>query len=231
MKKLLLLLAFSWLTGLAHRAAAQTPAPFAKGADISWITQMEQSNHRFYNEAGVQKDLFQLLRDYNMNAIRLRVWVNPAGGWNGKADVVAKAIRARNLGYRIMIDFHYSDEFADPGRQNKPVAWRDYTFAQLKTAVYDHTFEVLTELKANNVVPEWVQVGNETNDGMLWPEGRITASGFANFAQLLDQGYAAVKAVNPTSKVIVHISNGFSNSLFRYLFDGISTNGARFDVI
>ncbi|HEX8327232.1 MAG TPA: glycosyl hydrolase 53 family protein [Hymenobacter sp.] len=230
-KPFLLLLALSWLASLAHPAAAQTPAPFAKGADISWVTQMEQANYLFYDQTGVQKELFQLLRGYDMNTIRLRVWVNPAGGWNGKNDVVAKAIRARNLGYRLMIDFHYSDEFADPGRQNKPVAWQSFTLAQLKTAVYNHTFEVLDSLKDNNIVPEWVQVGNETNDGMLWPEGRITASGFGNFAQLVDQGYAAVKAVNPTSKVIVHISNGFNNNLFRYIFDGLSANGARYDVI
>ncbi|GAB3868869.1 hypothetical protein GCM10028824_14890 [Hymenobacter segetis] len=215
--------------GLPRYATAQT-TPFAKGADVSWVTQMEASNYRFYNEAGAQQDLFQLLHDHDMNTIRLRVWVNPAGGWNGKNDVIAKAIRAHNLGFRLLIDFHYSDSWADPGQQTKPAAWAGHTLAQLQTDVYNHTYDVLDSLKDNNIVPEWVQVGNETDDGMLWPEGRASAN-MANFASLVDRGYAAVKAVNPTSKVIVHISNGFNNSLFRYLFDGLRNNNTRYDVI
>lgn len=230
MRSLLLLLIMGALTGLPRHAAAQTPAAFAKGADVSWVSQMEAANYRFYNESGTQQDLFQLLHDHDMNTIRLRVWVNPTSGWNGKNDVIAKAIRAHNLGFRLMIDFHYSDEFADPGRQNKPAAWVGHTLAQLQTDVYNHTYSILDSLKANNIVPEWVQVGNETNDGMLWPEGRASTN-MANFASLVDRGYAAVKAVNPTSKVIVHISNGFNNSLFRYLFDGLRNNNARYDVI
>ena len=223
-----LLLLASWLP-----AAAQTTTPaFAKGADISWVTQMEASNYVFYNKAGQAKDLFQLLQsDYGLNTIRLRVWVNPPGGYNNAADVLAKALRAKALGMRILIDFHYSDGFADPGQQTKPVAWQNYTVAQLKQAVYDHTTSVLTLLRNNNITPEWVQVGNETNDGMLWPEGRVTVNGFANFAAFVDQGYAAVKAASPTSKVIVHIANGENNSLFRYNFDGLQANGARWDVI
>ncbi|MDO7846109.1 glycosyl hydrolase 53 family protein [Hymenobacter sp. M29] len=230
MKKTLLFLTLSLLIGLSYRANAQTTPAFAKGADISWVTQMEQANYRFLNEAGVQQDLFRLLRDHDMNAIRLRVWVNPAGGWNGKNDVIAKAIRARNLGYRIMIDFHYSDTWADPGQQAKPAAWANYTFPQLLTAVYDHTYDVLDSLKDNNIVPEWVQVGNETNDGMLWPDGRRSLNP-QNFAAIIDRGYAAVKAVNPTSKVIVHIANGYNNSYFRNVFDQLAVNGARYDVI
>ncbi|MDO7851739.1 glycosyl hydrolase 53 family protein [Hymenobacter convexus] len=230
MRKTILFLTLSLLLGLANRASAQTTPAFAKGADISWVTQMEQANYRFYNEAGVQQDLFRLLRDHDMNAIRLRVWVNPAGGWNGKNDVIAKAIRARNLGYRLLIDFHYSDTWADPAHQAKPAAWANYTFPQLLTAVYDHTYDVLDSLKDNNIVPEWVQVGNETNDGMLWPDGRRSVNP-QNFAAIIDRGYAAVKAVNPTSKVIVHIANGYNNSYFRNVFDQLAVNGARYDVI
>ncbi|WP_210520088.1 glycosyl hydrolase 53 family protein [Hymenobacter terricola] len=217
------------LVGTSPRLLAQ-PGTFAKGADVGWLTQMEASGRVFYNAAGGQQDLLQILQGYDMNTLRLRVWVNPAGGWNGKNDVVAKAIRARNLGFRLLIDFHYSDSWADPGQQNKPAAWASLTFPQLKQALYDHTYSVLDSLKRNNIIPEWVQVGNETNDGMLWPDGRASTN-MANFAQLVDQGYAAVKAVNPTSKVVVHVSNGFNNSLFRYLFDGLTANGARYDVI
>lgn len=210
-------------------AQAQT-VPLAKGADVGWLTEMEAAGRTFANAAGVRQDLLQTLREYDMNTIRLRVWVNPAGGWNGKNDVVAKAIRARDKGFRLLIDFHYSDSWADPGQQTKPAAWRNFTLPQLQDAVYNHTYEVLDSLKDNGIVPEWVQVGNETNDGMLWPEGRASTN-MAAFAQLVDRGYAAVKAVNPTSKVIVHISNGFDNGLFRYLFDGLRNNGARYDVI
>ena len=230
MRKPLLLLVLCLFTGLVYTAAAQSPAPFAKGADVSWVTQMEQANYQFYNEAGTQQELFQLLHDHDLNTIRLRVWVNPAGGWNGTNDLVTKAIRAHNLGFRLMIDFHYSDSWADPGQQTKPAAWQNYTFPQLLTAVYNHTYAVLDTLKDHNIVPEWVQVGNETNDGMLWPDGRASTH-MASFAQLVDRGYAAVKAINPTSKVIVHCSNGYNNGLFRYLYDGLTANGARFDVI
>lgn len=213
-------------------AAAQTTPAFAKGADVSWVTEMEAANYKFLNKAGTQQDLFQLLRDdYALNTIRLRVWVNPAGGYSGPADVLAKAKRAQALGQRLLIDFHYSDDFADPGKQTKPTAWQGYTVAQLKQAVYDHTFSVLTLLKTNGITPEWVQVGNETNDGMLWPEGRITVNGFGNFAAFIDQGYAAVKAVSPTSKVIVHFAKGEDNGAFRYFFDGLQGQSAHWDVM
>ncbi len=220
------------LLGCWQSATAQTTPAFAKGADVSWVTEMEAANYKFINKAGTQQDLFQLLRDdYALNTIRLRVWVNPTTGYSGSADVLAKAKRAQALGQRLLIDFHYSDTWADPGQQAKPAAWQNYTVAQLKQAVYDHTFSVLTLLKTNGITPEWVQVGNENNDGMLWPEGRITVNGFGNFAAFIDQGYAAVKAVSPNSKVIVHFAKGEDNGAFRYFFDGLKTQGARWDVM
>ncbi|MGI4833556.1 MAG: glycoside hydrolase family 53 protein [Janthinobacterium lividum] len=226
MKKLLLLAV--WLLATGQSASAQS---FAKGADVSWMTELEAKNYKFSNRAGAQQDLLPLLQsDYGLNTIRLRVWVNPASGYNGAADVLAKARRAQALGLRLLLDFHYSDTFADPAHQTKPAAWQSYTVAQLKQAVYDHTSSVLTLLKANGITPEWVQVGNETNDGMLWPEGRLTVNGFANFAAFVDQGYAAVKAVSPTSKVIAHFANGQDNGAFRYYFDGLLVGGARWDV-
>ena len=203
---------------------------FAKGADVSWLTQMESSGRKFYNSSGTEQECMSLLKSLGMNTIRLRVWVNPSGGWNNTADVVTKALRAKNLGLRIMIDFHYSDSWADPGQQTKPAAWALQDFATLKTSVANHTTAVLTELKNNSISPEWVQVGNETNNGMLWPEGRASTN-MANFAQLVTAGYDAVKSVFPSAKVIVHVSNGWDNSLFRWLFDGLKNNGGKFDVI
>lgn len=203
---------------------------FAKGADVSWITQMEAEGRKFYNSAGVQMEAMALLKSLGMNTIRLRVWVNPANGWNNQADVVAKSIRAKNLGMRVMIDFHYSDSWADPGQQTKPAAWSALDFTSLKTAVGEHTKTVLNALKTNSVIPEWVAVGNETNDGMLWPDGKASVS-MANFAQLINAGYDAVKEIFPQAKVIVHTSNGYNNGLFRWMYDGLKNNGAKYDVI
>jgi arabinogalactan endo-1,4-beta-galactosidase len=226
-----LLTAWALGGGLALMAPAPLAAvPFAKGADVSWLTEMEAGQVTFATAAGVPEDCLQVLQGVGMNSIRLRVWVNPADGWNGQADVVAKAVRATALGYRIMIDFHYSDTWADPGHQTKPAAWAADGIAALQTDVAAHTTAVLTALKDAGVTPEWVQVGNETNDGLLWEDGRASTN-MAAFASLVTSGYHAVKAVFPQAKVIVHISSGDNNGLFRWVFDGLTANGAPFDVI
>lgn len=210
------------------KPAADTP--IIKGADISWVTQMEASGYKFYNAAGTATDCFQLMQSLGLDAIRLRVWVNPNGGWCGTQDVVAKAVRAHNLGLRVLIDFHYSDTWADPGHQAKPAAWAGLPFASLTSTLGAYTKGVLDTMKAAGVVPSWVQIGNETDNGMLWPDGQASTN-MANFAALVTAGYNAVKAVSDTTKVIVHISNGFNNSLFRWMFDGLTANNAQFDVI
>jgi arabinogalactan endo-1,4-beta-galactosidase len=209
---------------------APTPVIFAKGADVGWLTEMEASSKKFYNSSGTEQDLILILKNLGMNTIRLRVWVNPANGWNNKADVVAKALRAKNAGMRIMIDFHYSDSWADPGKQTKPTAWVGQDIAGLKTSVATHTTDVLNALKTVGITPEWVQVGNETNDGMLWPEGKASTN-MANYAQLVTAGYDATKAVFPFAKVVVHLSNGWDNTLFRWSFDGLKANNGKWDVI
>lgn len=226
--------AFSCKQSSPTIAPAPTPTPtidsFVKGADVSWLTQMEASGKKFYNSAGTETECMALLKSLGTNTIRLRVWVNPSNSYNASADVVAKAVRAKNLGLRIMIDFHYSDTWADPANQTKPAAWALQTITQLQTSVATHTTDVLTALKNAGVTPEWVQVGNETNNGMLWPEGKASTN-MANFAALITSGYNAVKAVFSNAKVIVHISNGWDNSLFRWIFDGLKTNNAKWDVI
>lgn len=203
---------------------------FAKGADVGWLSQMEAAGRIFYNSNGLPQDCIQILKDKGINAIRLRVWMNPTGGWCGTTDVVAQAIRAKNRGMKIMIDFHYSDSWADPGQQNKPAAWVGLSLDSLVTTVYNYTFSVMTTLLANGVIPTWVQVGNETNNGMLWEDGKASIH-MNNFARMVTAGYDAVKAVSSTSKVIVHISNGYDNSLFRWMFDGLTSNNAKWDVI
>lgn len=203
---------------------------FVKGADISWITEMEASGRKFYDASGKEMDCFALMKSLGMNSIRLRVWVNPASNYNNTADVVVKALRAKNLGMRIMIDFHYSDDWADPSKQTKPKAWQNLDLEGLKSAIGMHTTEVLAELKKNDITPEWVQVGNETNNGMLWPTG-MASTNMSGFAQMINIGYDAVKSIFPTSKVIVHLANGHDNNLFRWMFDGLTANGVKYDII
>jgi len=203
---------------------------FARGADVSWLTQMESSGYSFYDSTGTKMDCLQILKSLGINSIRLRAWVNPQDGWCNTSDLLTKAIRAKNLGFRIMIDFHYSDVWADPGHQTKPAAWVNLSFDSLSNTLYSYTLRVMDTLKANGVNPSWVQVGNETNDGMLWEDGRASTH-MQNFAALVTAGYRAVKAVDDSAKVIVHISNGFDNSLFRWVFDSLTDYGAKWDAI
>lgn len=207
-----------------------TTSALIKGADVSWLTQMEASGVKFYNNDGLQKECMQLMKDKGMNAIRLRAWVNTADGWCNTDDVVAKAVRAQKLGMKIMIDLHYSDTWADPGKQTKPAAWQSLDFAGLKDAVGTYTVSVMNALKAKGITPDWVQVGNETSDGMLWEDGRASKN-MAGFAALVSAGYSAVKSVSSSTQVIVHLANGYDNSLFRWLFDGLKANGAKWDII
>lgn len=212
---------------LLYHTASQA---MVKGADVSWLTQMEKSGYKFYNSSGTQQDLFPILKAHGMNAIRLRVWVNPSSGWNNITDVVAKAKRAKAAGFDILIDFHYSDTWADPANQTKPAAWSSYTFDQLMSNVYWHTYNSLVTLKNAGITPKWVQVGNETNNGMLWSDGKASVN-MKNFAWLINSGYDAVKAVNSSTKVIVHLANCENNSLYRWMFDGLQSNGAKWDVV
>lgn len=214
---------------LGHNGITQAQ-DFAKGADISWLTEMEATGKKFYNSEGVQTECMTLLKSLDMNAVRLRVWVNPTDGWCNAADLLVKARRASNLGMRIMIDFHYSDSWADPSKQTKPAAWTTYDLNGLKTAVANHTRDVLTLLKNNQIAVEWVQVGNETGNGMLWETGKASVS-MSNYAALTTAGYDAVKEVYPNAKVIVHIHNGYDNNLFRWIFDGLKNNGGKWDII
>ena len=203
---------------------------FAKGADVSWITEMEASGKKFYNASGTAMEGMALLKSLGMNAVRLRVWVNPSGGWCNKADLLVKAKRAKSLNMRIMIDFHYSDSWADPGQQTKPAAWAGMSMEELKVAVADHTKDVLQALKDKGITPEWVQVGNETGNGMLWEDGKA-ADNMKQYAELNNAGYDAVKSVFSDAKVIVHLQEGNKNGIFRWLFDGLKENGGKWDVI
>lgn len=208
-----------------------TEVTFAKGADISWVTEMEASGMKFYNANGKQTDCFALMKELGMNAIRLRVWVNPSDGYCNKADVLAKAQRAQALGLALMIDFHYSDSWADPGKQKIPDTWKNYSLSQMKTAVTNHTKEVLQALKDKGISVQWVQIGNETTSGMLWPMGKAEGNDFANYVSLNNAGYDAAKSIYPNAQCIVHIDRGQELSHLTWMFNGLKNNGAKWDVI
>ena len=207
------------------------PVVYARGADISWITQMEADGVKFYDSIGNETDCFQLMKESGFNAIRLRVWVDPEEGWCAKEDVLNKAARAYNLGMKLMIDFHYSDSWADPGKQNPPAAWKNFSVEEMTSAVAAHTKDVLNALNDLGVDVEWVQVGNEVNNGMLHPLGKVQDKSAANFVKFLNAGYMAVKDVYPSAKVVLHISNGQDTGLFDWFFSLMKDNNARYDII
>ncbi len=221
----------------------------AKGVDIGWLTQLEKQGITWINDYGVQKDPLEILKEFGVDSVRLRVFVNPPtdGIWykNGekvelgecdKNSVVALAKRARDMGFKIMIDFHYSDHFADPGTQDVPEAWKDHSWQQLKDDIYNHTYDVMSALANEGIYPEWVQVGNELNTGMLWPEGYIWHNGrdyadTTKLSQFINSGYDAIKSISPNSKVIVHVSTGVNNVAYRKIFDSLTANNTNYDII
>ncbi len=217
-------MAFFAVVAPAHAAS------FANGSDVSWVDQEESSGYSFYNSSGTKTDPFVLLKGLGINAVRLRVWVNPSGGWCNGADTLYKAQRAAAQGQSVMIDFHYSDTWADAGAQTVPAAWSSHTAAQLVTDVYSHTYDTLSYLKSNGINVTWVQVGNEINSGMLWPTGN-TSNGFSQLAAYINSGYSAVKAVYPSAQVVIHLANGYDDADFEWFFDGIKAAGAKWDVI
>ena len=227
---------------------------FYKGADISWVTELESKGHKFYNANGDERECTALMKEYGMNAIRLRVWVDPKehGNWCNKEDVLVKAKRAKALSMEVMVDFHYSDWWADPAKQNIPASWKGHSYEEMKKDLANHTKEVLQFLKNNGITPKWVQVGNETTNGMLWSvktneqgweikdeNGNTTITesmGHATrnpeqYAGFFKAGYEAVKEIFPDAIVIVHLDNGWDENLYNWNLDILKNHGAKFDMI
>lgn len=203
---------------------------FWLGADISGTTDLEARNVQLRNSKGEPRECTALMRELGLNAVRLRVWVNPKDGLCGKDDVVKMAKRANDWGMALMIDFHYSDWWADPGQQNIPAAWKDMNYEQMKQALADHTRDVLQAIKETRADVRWVQVGNETTNGFLWPMGRAQQQ-MQQYAGLTDAGYVAVKQVFPKADVIIHLDGAFDPKRYDFIFDGLKKYGARYDMI
>lgn len=227
MKHLLWLLMIVWL-GLP--ANAQSQRTFWLGADISGTTELEARGTKLFNAKGEERENTALMKELGLNAVRLRVWVNPKAGFCSKEDVLVMALRAKVLGMAVMIDFHYSDWWADPAQQNIPEAWKDLNYKQMKKALAKHTRETLKLLKDNGIDVRWVQVGNETTNGFLWEMGRASTN-MKQYAGLSQAGYKAVKKVFPKAEVIVHLDGGCDPNRYHFIFDGLRQYGAKWDMI
>ena len=226
MKRLFL---FAWCLLTTGMLLAQ--GDFVKGADVGFLQGQERRGVKFHDRNGQERECLELLKnDYQMSAIRMRVWVTPRGGDCDKYALLAMAKRVKALGMDLIVDFHYSDSWADPGKQPIPKAWQDHNFKQMKKDLREHTIDVLTLLKANGIEPRWVQVGNETANGLLWPMGHIEKNP-KQYAGFIRAGYDAVKKVFPKAIVIVHLDRGHKQSLYDWNLDIVKKYGGKFDMV
>ena len=200
------------------------------GADISSLKKSEDCGGVYAYEDGTQADALKILKDHGMNYARLRVWLKSPDGYHGKTQLLEMAKRLKVHGIKLLVDFHYSDSWADPGKQPKPAAWEGLDFARLKKALYDHTFDICNSLKEQGTPADMVQVGNEITNGMVWPDGKNEES-FDNLAALLKEGYRAVKDCSSETLVILHLDNGGNNVMYRRWFDNIIEREVPFDLI
>lgn len=248
---LITLLATLCCTAMGQEQAV-TP-DFVKGADVGGLSQQVDRGVKFHDVSGNERECLDLLRDYQITAIRLRVWVNPKHGYCGKEDVLRQALHAKEMGMDVMIDFHYGDWWADPAKQPIPASWMGHSYEEMRRDLANHTREVLRLLRDNGVTPRWVQVGNETTNGMLWNVKTDPVTGWEvkdekgnttitysmahikdhpdRYAGFLATGYDAVKEIFPEAIVIVHLDNGFDPALYDYNLGELRKYGGKFDMI
>ena len=201
------------------------------GADISSLKKSEDVGGVYRDEHGAPKDALVILKEHGMNYARLRLWVNSPDGYHGKTQLLEMAMRLKALDIKLLVDFHYTDTWADPGKQPKPAAWQWLDFEALKKALYEYTFEICDSLVRQGTPADMVQVGNEIHNGMVWPEGS-NAQNFKGLAALIREGIRAVRDSSPTSRIMLHLAEGAKNPLFRGWFDAILAEGITdFDVI
>lgn len=215
---------------------------FVRGADISWVTETEDNGKwQYVDTLGNPSDAYALLKQLDMNAIRLRVWVNPRPSRNGNTynditDVVKKAVRAKNSGMQVMIDFHYSNWWADPGKQVAPKEWTSIAHNQSDSisvmcdSVQQHTANTLIALKRAGVTPRWVQIGNEIPNGFIHPYG-LPNKHPEWFAALFKAGYDAAKEVFPNTICICHIDNGYNLGRTTRILDILRRYNVPFDML
>jgi beta-galactosidase len=206
------------------------------GADISFLPQLEDRGMTF-SDKGMGKDPILILKDHGFNYVRLRIFNDPArdSGYSpgkGFCDLqhtLQMAKRVKAAGMKLLLDFHYSDTWADPGKQYKPAAWRNLSFMDMKKALFDYTVGVVSALKKQGTTPDMVQVGNEINHGLVWPEGSIIHPD--SMAQLLSAGVDGVKSVDPSIVIMLHIALGGQHDEAVFFLDQVMERKVPFDVI
>ncbi|HLI93532.1 MAG TPA: glycosyl hydrolase 53 family protein, partial [Puia sp.] len=206
------------------------------GADISFLPELEARGMKFSDNKG-QRDAIEILKDHGFNYIRLRIFNDPARdsgysphkGFCDLAHTMAMAKRVKAAGLKFLLDFHYSDYWADPGKQFKPAAWRGESFPGLEQSVYDWTRKVMDSLRWQGTLPDMVQIGNEINHGMIWPEGSIRHPD--SLAALIYAGIRGVKAIEPACPIMLHIALGGQNDESHFFLDNMLERQVPFDVI
>lgn len=209
---------------------------FIKGMDLSTLAELEQCGAVYYDH-GKACDILEIMKRYDVDTIRLRLWNDPksesgepyGAGNNDLATTIAIGKRVTEAGFGVLLNFHYSDFWADPGKQIKPKAWQGYGMKELVRAVYDFTKASLEAVLAAGVRVTMIQVGNELSKGLLWPEGQMP--NYDNIAELISAGIRACRAVNPAIPLMVHLDNGGNNALYRDWFDHYMERGEDFDYI
>lgn len=226
-------------TKVSAERTSEDYSDFIRGADLSNLNMVEELGGTYY-ENGVQKDAIEILKEHGANYVRLKLWVDPydnqgdsyGGGGNDYATTLSLAQRAKNLGMKVLIDFHLSDFWADPGTQSKPKAWEDLPYAELKTALYNYIKDTMNDFVSDGVVPDMVQIGNETSSGILWDDGKV-GSGNDDFTQLAELLQKAIQGVRDSAgdntKIILHLDNGGSYSLYQWWFGGLADTGINLD--
>ena len=225
-------LPFTALTAVQVNPIENLSTDFIKGADVSIMPELERNGTKFYDN-GIEQDGLTILKNHGVNWIRVRIWNNPyvvgpegvGGGNTDEAKAIEMAKRAKALGMKVLVDFHYSDFWVDPGQQKKPDAWKNDSGDKLVDDVYAYTVKVMQDFNAQGVTPDMVQVGNELNNGMLWPEAQLTEdnpNGYKFLAKLLNAGLQAVHDNDKDNKVktMIHLA-GVDVNLYHTFFDNL----------
>ena len=210
------------------------------GVDISFVEMFESAGVNYPDEHGQPIDLFQIMEDSSINIIRLRLFtatedqakIDPYSHGNTLNLTLRLARRIKTHNLQFMLDFHYSDTWADPGKQAKPSAWANFTFEQLKETLYNYTRDSLLAFVEQGTVPQYIQIGNEITNGMLWPDGYVGSnSSWTQFVTLLDAASQAVRTVlKDQTKIIVHITSSTDWLSAKRFYDHV-VEAVDFDII
>jgi beta-galactosidase len=206
------------------------------GADISFLPELEKKGMKFFDK-GVQQDPLQILRDHGFNYIRLRIFNNPENkdgyapgeGWCNLENTLAMAKRIKGQGMKILLDFHYSDTWADPQKQFKPESWQGLGFNQIEIALRKYTADVIQALVKQGTTPDMVQIGNEINHGMVWPDGHMSHPD--QLAALIQAGTEGVKSIDPKIKIMLHVALGGQYDETVLWLDQMMARGCKFDIL